>query len=116
MSAGIEPTGAQVEAFRIAWHNADRAGRHGRRVHAGLKAALSVPNGTADDLARARQALNSLVLERNAWARQLADLRDERDAAIAARQAAEAAKVEVEVERDQLALTIETQHGRAVQP
>lgn len=35
-----EPTDAQIEAFRQAWHEADARGDHGQRVSAGLRAAL----------------------------------------------------------------------------
>lgn len=37
-----EPTEAQIEAFKAAWHEADEQGRDGDRVRAGLAAAMSV--------------------------------------------------------------------------
>ena len=57
-------------------------------------------------MTRQDDALAGLLAERNTWARQLADLRDERDTARAERDQALAAKAEAEHERDILVTRI----------
>ena len=52
-------------------------------------------------MTRAEDALTELLKERNTWARQMADLRDELDAAHAERDRALAAKGEAESDRDE---------------
>lgn len=52
-------------------------------------------------------ALNALLAERNAWARQMADLRDELDTARQERDEANARAREASNERDLLALKVE---------
>ena len=52
-------------------------------------------------------ALNALLAERNTWARQMADLRDELDTARQERDEANARAREASNERDLLALKIE---------
>lgn len=53
------------------------------------------------------EALEAIGRERNTWARQMADLRDERDAARADRDVALDAKAEVENERTRLEVALE---------
>ena len=52
-------------------------------------------------------ALNALLAERNTWARQMADLRDELDTARQERDEANARAREASNERDLLALKVE---------
>ena len=52
-------------------------------------------------------ALNALLAERNTWARQMADLRDELDTARQERDEANARAREASNERDLLALMVE---------
>ena len=52
-------------------------------------------------------ALNALLAERNTWARQMADLRDELDTARQERDKANARAREASNERDLLALKVE---------
>ena len=52
-------------------------------------------------------ALNALLAERNTWARQMADLRDELDTARQERDEANARAREASNERDMLALKVE---------
>lgn len=62
-----EPTDAQIEAFRTAWHEADAAGQHGGRVRAGLRAALvAEPRPDVDAISRdARARLHELDASAN---------------------------------------------------
>ena len=55
----------------------------------------------------AKAALNALLAERNTWARQMADLRDELDTARQERDEANARAREASNERDLLALRLE---------
>ena len=55
----------------------------------------------------AKAALNALLAERNTWARQMADLRDELDTARQERDEANARAREASNERDLLALKVE---------
>ena len=55
----------------------------------------------------AKVALNALLAERNTWARQMADLRDELDTARQERDEANARAREASNERDLLALKVE---------
>lgn len=59
------------------------------------------------EIGRLRTALDAIGHERNTWARQLADLADERDTALQAAELARIAKAEVESERDVLALELD---------
>ena len=54
-----------------------------------------------------KAALNALLAERNTWARQMADLRDELDTARQERDEANARAREASNERDLLALKVE---------
>lgn len=55
----------------------------------------------------AKRALTALLAERNTWARQMADLRDELDTARQERDEANARAREASNERDLLALKVE---------
>ena len=56
---------------------------------------------------KTKVALNALLAERNTWARQMADLRDELDTARQERDEANARAREASNERDLLALKVE---------